>query len=49
MRYLGGKSRISKQISEAINNAVSRWQEQNFNTTSANYQSLPELGGGRRL
>lgn len=28
MQYLGGKSRISKKISEVINNEVSRWKEQ---------------------
>lgn len=28
MQYLGGKSRISKQISEVINNEISRWKEQ---------------------
>lgn len=49
MRYLGGKSRISKQISEVINNAISGRQKQDFNTISANYQSPPELEGGRRL
>ena len=49
MRYLGGKSRISKQIAEVINNAIFGQEEQNFDTNSTNYQSLPELGGGRRL
>lgn len=28
MQYLGGKSKISKQIAEVINNEVSRWKEQ---------------------
>lgn len=28
IQYLGGKSRILKQISEVINNEVSRWEEQ---------------------
>ena len=45
MRYMGGKSRISKQISEVINNAVYGWQEQNLEGDSIN--PYPELGGGR--
>lgn len=35
MQYLGGKSRISKQISEVINE-VSRWQIKNSKTVSRN-------------
>lgn len=49
MRYLGGKSRISKQISEVINNAISWRKKQDCETNCANYQSSPELGGGRHL
>lgn len=45
MRYMGGKSRISKQISEVINNAVYGWQEQNLEGDSIN--SDLKLGGGR--
>jgi hypothetical protein len=33
---LGGKSRISKQISEVINNEVSRWEVKNSTTDSGN-------------
>ena len=33
MQYLGGKSRISKPISEVIN-ALSRWKVKNFTTGS---------------
>ena len=36
MQYLGGKSRISKQISEVINNEVSRWKIKNSTTYSTN-------------
>ena len=36
MQYLGGKSRISKQISEVINNEVSRWEIKNSTTDSGN-------------
>lgn len=46
MRYLGGKSRISKQISEVINNAISRWQVENIETNSVNPNG--ELGGADR-
>lgn len=43
MRYLGGKSRISKPISEVINNAVSGREVKNIETNSIN--PLCELGG----
>ena len=46
MRYMGGKSRISKQISEVINNAVYGRKVQNIQANSRNYQSCYELGGG---
>jgi DNA adenine methylase len=36
IQYLGGKSRISKQISEVINNEVSRWKIKNSETDSGN-------------
>ena len=36
IQYLGGKSRISKQISEVINNEVSRWEVKNSTTDSGN-------------
>jgi len=36
MQYLGGKSRISKQISEVINNEISRWKIKNSTTDSTN-------------
>jgi DNA adenine methylase len=36
IQYLGGKSRISKQISEVINNEVSRWEVKNITTDSGN-------------
>ena len=36
MQYLGGKSRISKQISEVINNEVSRWKIKNSTTYITN-------------
>ena len=36
MRYLGGKSRISKSISEIINNAISGWQIKNIKADSTN-------------
>lgn len=45
MRYMGGKSRISKQIAEVINNAVHGWQEPNLERNSND--SYLELGGGR--
>ncbi len=35
MQYLGGKSRISKQISEVINE-ISRWKIKNSETDSTN-------------
>lgn len=37
MQYLGGKSRISKKISEVIN-ALSRWEIENIETNSQNYK-----------
>ena len=45
MRYLGGKSRISKPISEVINNAISGREVKNIKTNSIN--PLYKLGGGR--
>ena len=47
MRYLGGKSRISKPISEVINNAISGWQIKNIETDSIN--PYHELGGADHL
>ena len=44
MRYLGGKSRIRKPISEVINNAVSGREVKNIKTDSIN--PYHELGGG---
>lgn len=38
MQYQGGKSRISKQISEVIENEVLRWQEQNSEVNSCGYR-----------
>lgn len=35
MQYLGGKSRISKQISEVINE-IPRWKVKNSETVSTN-------------
>ena len=35
MQYLGGKSRISKQISEVINE-IPRWKIKNIETDSTN-------------
>ena len=46
MQYMGGKTRISKQISEVINNALYGWEFQNIQINGRNYQSLPKLGGG---
>ena len=46
MQYMGGKTRISKQISEVINNALYGWEIQNIQINCRNYQSLPKLGGG---
>lgn len=43
MRYLGGKSRISKPISEVINNAISGRQIENSEINSVN--PYHELGG----
>ena len=40
MQYLGGKSRISKKISEVIN-ALSRWKIENIETNSQNYKLTP--------
>ena len=48
MRYLGGKSRISKQISEVINNAIHGWEISYLNSDCTSYQPHFELGGGRR-
>ena len=44
MRYLGGKSRISKPIAEVINNAISRWEIKNIEANSVN--PYHKLGGG---
>lgn len=41
MQYLGGKSRISKQISGVINE-ISRWKIENSERISGSYKS----GGG---
>lgn len=38
MQYLGGKSRISKQISEVLNNALSWREEQNQQTDCNNFE-----------
>ena len=43
MRYLGGKSRISKPISEVINSAISRRKIKSIETNSFNPDH--ELGG----
>lgn len=45
MRYLGGKSRISKPISEVINNAISGRKIKSIETNSVNPNG--ELGGGK--
>ena len=45
MRYLGGKSRISKPISEVINNAIPGWQIENSKAHIINPNG--ELGGGK--
>lgn len=47
MRYMGGKSRISKQISEVINNAIHGRQEPNLERNSSN--PYPELGGAKYI
>lgn len=44
MQYLGGKNRIKKQISEIINNEISRRKIKNSKTHSKNNQQL--CGGG---
>lgn len=38
MQYQGGKSRISKQIAEVIENEVFRWQEQNSKANSCSHR-----------
>ena len=48
MQYLGGKSRISKKISEVIN-ALSRWKIENIETNSQNYKLTPCQGGEKHL
>ena len=51
MQYLGGKSRISKQISEEINE-ISRWQIKNSKTNiNENYERMfsPERERVNRL
>ena len=45
MHYLGGKNRIKKQISEIINNEISRRKIKNSKTHSKNNQQLC-VGGG---
>ena len=45
MRYLGGKSRISSQISEVINNAIPGRQIENSEAHIINPNG--ELGGGK--
>lgn len=47
MRYLGGKSRISKPISEVINSAISGREIKNIETNSVNPHH--ELGGGQTI
>lgn len=42
MRYMGGKSRVSKQIVEVINNAVYGWEKQNLKQSGT---SSAKLGG----
>lgn len=42
MQYLGGKSRISKQISEVLNNALSWREEQNQQTDCNNFERRNE-------
>lgn len=44
MRYMGGKSRVSKKIVEVIDNAVHGWQKQDFKQIGKN-NSISELGG----
>ena len=34
MRYMGGKSRIAKDISEVLNNATYGWKEQDLKGNS---------------
>lgn len=48
MQYLGGKSRISKQIGGIIDE-VSRWQIKNFNTNQCNNNFNAERGGGNKM
>ena len=38
MQYQGGKSRISKSITEVIENEVLRWQKQNSKTDSCGHR-----------
>ena len=38
MQYQGGKSRISKQIAEVINNEVSGWQKSYSEANSYGYR-----------
>lgn len=49
MQYMGGKSRISKQISEVINNALYGRQIQNFKANFRYCKPYNELGGGQRV
>lgn len=47
MQYLGGKSRISRKISEVIN-ALSGWKIENIEANSRNYELTPWQGGGEK-
>lgn len=42
MQYMGGKSRISKQISEVLNNALYGWQEPNQQADCGNTERRNE-------
>ena len=47
MQYMGGKSRISRQIAEVINE-ISRRQIKNFKTDSRSYiGSIGKCAGGK--
>ena len=45
MQYMGGKSRISKQISEVINE-IPRWKIKNSEANSTDYNKYNREGGG---
>ena len=38
MQYQGGKSRISKNIAEVIENEILRWKKQNSKVNSCDYR-----------